>query len=67
MTANPLLRVQFRVPFDQIEPEHVEPAIAELLADARTDIQAIVDAPGRAPSTTLSARSRPRPNGSSSR
>lgn len=46
MTANPLLRVQFRVPFDQIRPEHVEPAIAELLADARTDIQAIVDAPG---------------------
>ena len=46
MTANPLLRVQFRVPFDQIRPEHVEPAIAELLADARTDLQAIVDTPG---------------------
>lgn len=46
MTANPLLRVQFRVPFDQIRPEHVEPAVAELLADARADIQAIVDAPG---------------------
>src|SRR5215470_18597188 len=31
---NPLLEVQFRVPFDKIHPEHVEPAIDELLADA---------------------------------
>ncbi|HLH44680.1 MAG TPA: M3 family metallopeptidase [Bryobacteraceae bacterium] len=31
---NPLLEIQFRVPFDKIHPEHVEPAIDELLADA---------------------------------
>jgi len=31
---NPLLQIQFRVPFDQIRVEHVEPAIDELLADA---------------------------------
>src|SRR5438067_1733621 len=31
---NPLLEIQFRIPFDQIRPEHVEPAIDELLADA---------------------------------
>ena len=31
---NPLLEISFRVPFDQIRPEHVEPAIDELLADA---------------------------------
>src|SRR5882762_5915582 len=31
---NPLLEISFRVPFDQIKAEHVEPAIEELLADA---------------------------------
>jgi len=31
---NPLLEIQFRVPFDRIEAAHVEPAIDELLADA---------------------------------
>lgn len=46
MTDNPLLRVQFRVPFDQIRAEHVEPAIERLLTDARAAIEAIVAAPG---------------------
>jgi oligopeptidase A len=32
---NPLLEIQFRVPFDQIQAQHVEPAIDELLADAQ--------------------------------
>ena len=32
---NPLLEIQFRVPFDQIRAEHVEPAIAQLLDEAR--------------------------------
>ncbi|MEQ1946069.1 MAG: M3 family metallopeptidase [Bryobacteraceae bacterium] len=32
---NPLLQIQFRVPFDKIQAEHVEPAIDELIADAR--------------------------------
>ena len=35
MPANPLTQIQFRIPFDQIEPEHVEPAIEELLAEAQ--------------------------------
>jgi oligopeptidase A len=33
--VNPLLEIQFRVPFDQIRAEHVQPAIAQLLEDAR--------------------------------
>ncbi|MCA9717078.1 MAG: M3 family metallopeptidase [Myxococcales bacterium] len=43
--ANPLLSIQFPVPFDRIAAEHVEPAIERLLADARADMQAIIDAP----------------------
>ena len=35
MPDNPLLEVRFRIPFDQIRPEHIEPAISELLTDAR--------------------------------
>ena len=31
---NPLLEINFRVPFDKIEAAHVEPAMDELLADA---------------------------------
>ena len=34
-TSNPLLEIQFRIPFDRIRAEHVEPAIRELLEDAR--------------------------------
>ncbi|MEQ1885930.1 MAG: M3 family metallopeptidase [Bryobacteraceae bacterium] len=32
---NPLLQIQFRVPFDKIQAEHVEPAIDELIAAAK--------------------------------
>lgn len=32
---NPLLAIQFRVPFDDIRAEHVEPAIQQLLDEAR--------------------------------
>src|SRR5437764_13679813 len=44
---NPLLEISFRVPFDQIRAEHVEPAIDELLADAaaRLDQTASSDRP----------------------
>src|SRR5689334_3672370 len=31
---NPLLKIEFRVPFDKIEASQIEPAIDELLADA---------------------------------
>ena len=37
---NPLLEVQFQVPFDQIQAEHVEPAIDELLAHAAKSVDA---------------------------
>ncbi len=38
---NPLLEIQFRVPFDQIRAEHVEPAIHALLHDARAKQSAL--------------------------
>ena len=31
---NPLLDIQFRIPFDQIRADYVRPAVDELLADA---------------------------------
>jgi oligopeptidase A len=36
---NPLLEVQFRVPFDKIKAEYVEPAIDQLLADASSQLE----------------------------
>src|SRR5438067_7975091 len=35
LELNPLLEIQFQIPFDRIRAEHVEPAIEELLCDAR--------------------------------
>jgi oligopeptidase A len=43
--VNPLLEIPFRIPFDRIRAEHVEPAVAALLARARAGIEAIA-APG---------------------
>jgi len=40
--ANPLLQIPLHVPFDRIRPEHVEPAVARLLAEARVAVQRIV-------------------------
>ncbi len=37
-TANPLLQVQFQIPFDQIRADNVEPAIEELLRDSRQEL-----------------------------
>jgi oligopeptidase A len=39
--SNPLLTVQFRVPFDRITAADVEPAATELLAEARSRLNAI--------------------------
>jgi oligopeptidase A len=39
--SNPLLEIQFLVPFDRIRAEHVEPAVAELLAGARARLEEI--------------------------
>ena len=43
---NPLLTIQFRIPFDRIRAAHVEPAAEELLRGARARLQAIAAAPG---------------------
>ncbi len=41
--SNPLTTIRFEIPFDEIRAEHVEPAIDELLADARACLQALID------------------------
>ncbi len=38
---NPLLHINFEIPFDRVRAEHVEPAVTELLIDAREKIEAI--------------------------
>jgi oligopeptidase A len=44
--ANPLLQIQFQIPFNQIRVENVEPAISELLADARGELDRLTSEPG---------------------
>jgi oligopeptidase A len=44
--ANPLLQIQFQIPFDQIRAENVEPAIAGLLADTRAELDRLISEPG---------------------
>ncbi len=39
---NPLLEIQFRVPFDKIEAADVEPAIDQLLTDANARLDATI-------------------------
>src|SRR5580700_3003912 len=36
--VNPLLQIQFQIPFDQVRVENVEPAVEELLRDAREQL-----------------------------
>ncbi len=38
---NPLLEINFQIPFDHIRAEHVEPAVNQLLADAQARLEAI--------------------------
>jgi len=45
-TTNPLLQEEFRVPFDRIRAEDVEPAIAELLRDARAGLSELAESEG---------------------
>jgi oligopeptidase A len=45
MAANPLLACEYRIPFDQVKPEHVEPAIDQLLADAHRRLDDIIRCP----------------------
>src|SRR6267154_1142702 len=44
LEPNPLLEIQFQIPFDRIRAEHVEPAIEELLRDARAKQEALAAA-----------------------
>jgi oligopeptidase A len=44
--SNPLLALEFRIPFDRIRAAHVEPAAAELLREARARLDAIAAQPG---------------------
>ncbi len=41
--ANPLLEIQFRIPFDRIRAEHVVPAIQALIGDARARREALAE------------------------
>ncbi|HUQ92831.1 MAG TPA: M3 family metallopeptidase [Bryobacteraceae bacterium] len=51
---NPLVSIQIPIPFEQIRPEHVEPAIDELISDARRLIETIArDASARTWMNTL--------------
>src|SRR5271169_4349566 len=45
MTSNPLLHIVFQIPFDQIQVKDVEPAINELLHEARARLEAIASDP----------------------
>src|ERR1035438_1062605 len=45
-SANPLLTVEFRIPFDRIRATDVEPAAAELLSQARARLDALATLPG---------------------
>ena len=44
--ANPLLQIQFQIPFDRIGVENVVPAIEELLQDAREELNHLISVPG---------------------
>lgn len=50
--TNPLLDVEFRIPFDRIRAEHIEPAVQELLRQSRENIDRIVE--DREPRTFIS-------------
>jgi len=45
MTANPLLNVQFQIPFDRIQVENIEPAIDELLRQSREKLETLAADP----------------------
>src|SRR5690349_358765 len=43
--SNPLLKIDFQIPFDRIRAEHVQPAIHHLLVDAQARLEAIAKEP----------------------
>lgn len=44
--SNPLLAFEYRIAFDQVRAEHVEPAIDQLLEEAQARLGALVEAKG---------------------
>ncbi|MFP3948282.1 MAG: M3 family metallopeptidase, partial [Longimicrobiales bacterium] len=42
MSDNPLLFLDFRIPFHRIDPEHVEPGIRAVLEEARNRVESLV-------------------------
>jgi len=44
--TNPLLSIPFAIPFDRIQAEHVEPAIMQLIEEARVRIETIANFEG---------------------
>lgn len=46
VSDNPLLELQFSIPFDRIRTEHVEPAVRALLAEAASNLDGIETAKG---------------------
>jgi oligopeptidase A len=53
--SNPLLNLGFRIPFDQIKAEHVEPAIDQLIEEARARLDAISSPKARTYENTMKA------------
>jgi oligopeptidase A len=45
MLENPLLEIEFRIPFDEIRPEHVQPAVQSLLEQSQQGVDRISSAP----------------------
>ena len=45
MSENPLLKIEFEIPFDRIEPAHVEPAVHQLLKDSAANLEAFAADP----------------------
>src|SRR3982751_1319811 len=43
---NPLTHIEFQIPFDQIRAEHIQPAIAQLLEEARANQKALSESTG---------------------
>lgn len=59
MSENPLLEIRYDIPFGEIQPQHIEPAIQTLLARAEEEFQAILQVEGsRTQANTLVALDR---------
>ncbi|MEZ4752790.1 MAG: hypothetical protein R3A13_00530 [Bdellovibrionota bacterium] len=53
--SNPLFNISHPIPFDQVKPEHVAPAIRELLRLSKLELQSIIDEKVRTYENTLIA------------